>query len=76
MSPISELRTQLSSTSNYQFVSADVYVALLTSHGAFERDDVPAANLYGLRDQTTGTRIVIPVEELSSRLNAKTTVAT
>lgn len=63
MATLSELRQQLEQSPDCEIVTPEVYLERLTSHEALVRADEPSANLLGLRDESTGSRILVPVEE-------------
>lgn len=63
MSTITQLRGDFESSPTCQFVSPDVFLDRLTSHDAWIRADEPYANLLGLRDERTGNRIFVRMEE-------------
>lgn len=62
-STLSELRTRMRAAPDCEFVTADVYIQRLTGHEQLVRADEPSANLLGLLDQVTGSRILVPAEE-------------
>jgi len=63
MATLAELREQFASSPDCRIVTAEVYLKNLTSHHQLDRADVPAANLLGLQDRVTGSRILVPVED-------------
>ncbi|WP_437187375.1 hypothetical protein SH668x_000767 [Planctomicrobium sp. SH668] len=67
MATLSELRRRFLQSPNSKLVSPDVYIEGLTGHRSLVRCDEPSANLLGLLDETTGGRILVPVEELARR---------
>jgi len=60
---LAELRTRMKAAPQCQFVSPDVYIQRLTGHEQLVRADEPSANLLGLLDEATGSRILVPAEE-------------
>lgn len=65
MAPLSELRRRFQHAPDCKFVTAEAYIKHLTGHQALVRSDEPSANLAGLLDRSTGTRFLVPVEELA-----------
>ncbi|WP_437226597.1 hypothetical protein SH661x_004668 [Planctomicrobium sp. SH661] len=65
MATLSELRRRFEHSPDCKLVSPDVYLERLTGHQNWVRADEPSANLVGLKDKSTGARILVPVEELS-----------
>jgi len=73
MATLYELRRHFELSPDSKLVSPEVYLQRLTGHGSLVRADEPSANLLGLRDQDTGTRILVPVEDLMrQRIHATT----
>lgn len=64
MTAFMDLRSQLAADPDCEFVSADEFVAHLTSHRSLERFDDPVAMVLGLRDLSTGKRVLVCAEEL------------
>lgn len=65
MSTLSEIRRRFEHLPDCKFVSPDVYLERLTGHQQLVRSDEPSANLLGLLDESTGTRILVAVEEIA-----------
>lgn len=64
MTSVFEVRAQLATASDSQFVSAEEFISLLTSHHRWVRDDEPFANALGLRDADTGSRMLVAAEKM------------
>ncbi|WP_437204154.1 hypothetical protein [Planctomicrobium sp. SH664] len=60
---LAEIRTRFRTSPQCKIVSADVYISRLTGRDQLVRADEPSANLLGLLDESTGTRILVPAEE-------------
>ena len=67
MPTLLEKRRRFAAKPECQFVSVDVFIERLTGHDRLIRADEPAANLLGLRDEKTGARYLIPLEEFLER---------
>lgn len=65
MATLTELRRGFAHLPDCQLVSVDVYLERLTGHQSLIRSDEPSANLAGLLDETTGQRILVPIEDLA-----------
>lgn len=63
MATLTELRRQYEGDPENLLVSADIYISQLTGRERLVRADEPSANLLGLMDEMTGSRILVPVEE-------------
>ena len=63
MATLQELRRRFEHSPECQIVSPDVYIQRLTGREQLVRADEPAANLLGLLNESTGSRILVPVEE-------------
>ena len=68
MTTILATRNSFQSGADCQIVSAEQFISHLTSHSHWVRADEPSANLLGLRDQITGSRVYVPLEVLSKRM--------
>ena len=64
MTAFMDLRSQLAADPDCEFVTADEFVTHLTSHRSLERFDDPVAMVLGLRDVSTGKRVLVRAEEL------------
>jgi len=67
MSTLSELRRRVEERPDCQLVTAEIYIERLTGRQSLVRSDEPSANLVGLLNETTGQRILVPVEDLALR---------
>lgn len=64
MASMSEERLLLQSDKGCRIVSPDEFVGMMISHHSLTRADEPAANLIGLRDESTGIRVLVAEEDL------------
>lgn len=67
MATLTELRRHFACSPECQIVSPEIYIQRLTGRDQLVRADEPSANLLGLLDENTGSRILVPVEEFSRR---------
>ncbi len=65
MTTVVEIRKDLASRRDCEFISAAEFVTHLTCHTQLERCDEPIANLFGLKHPSTGRTFFVPVEELA-----------
>lgn len=71
MASLQELRHTFEVNPNCQLISPDEFTSMMISHAHFVRADEPNANLLGLIDEQTGTRVLVRAEELE-RVRATT----
>ena len=61
---LSQVREQIRQKENHVFLDASAYCQLATSRQHFVRYDQPDANLFGIRDVTTGRCYFVEKEKL------------
>jgi hypothetical protein len=70
MTTLSELRRTFAHSPDCEIVSPETYLQRLTGHEQLVRADEPSANLLGLMDEQTGSRILVPAEAFVRRQTA------
>jgi hypothetical protein len=68
MTTLSELRRTFAHSPDCEIVSPETYLQRLTEQ--LVRADEPSANLLGLMDEQTGSRILVPAEAFVRRQTA------